>query len=194
MPIYFWLNRQYNALTLPIGLHGFLNRFHFICLNISLYVSLRLFSSSGCFLNVCLHELICHFFDFSNACVMLADHNSSGSVTKFFLTLFAYTLEFLLNSSKGDGMSDRRLVKLFIIVVECCLIAHFPVIVICLWLRFLSRLLQLHPSKCLQRKLCIEFVVVITTVVTVISIFANTTENFTSTKQFFPSYKVILLL
>jgi hypothetical protein len=68
---------------------------------------------------------------------MLMDHNLSCSLTNFFLMLFPFTLEFLLIQSKGDGMSNRWLVKLFIIVAKCCPIAHFHVVVICLWLRFL---------------------------------------------------------
>jgi hypothetical protein len=76
-------------------------------------------------------------FDFQNACAMLMDYNLSHWLTNFFLILFACTLESLLNQSKGDGMSNCWLVKLFIIIAKCCPIAHFHVIVICLWLQFL---------------------------------------------------------
>ncbi len=65
------------------------------------------------------------------------DYNLSRSITSFFSMLFACTLEFLLNQSKGDGMSNHWLVKLFIIVTKCWSIAHFHVIVICVWLQFL---------------------------------------------------------
>jgi hypothetical protein len=94
----------------------------------------NLSSSSWWFLNVCLHELNYHFW-FPKCSAMLMDYNFSCSLTNFFVMLFACTLESLLNQSNGDGTSNHWLVKLFMIVAKCCPIAHFHVIVICLWLQ-----------------------------------------------------------
>jgi hypothetical protein len=134
MSISFYLNHGYNFLMLPIGLPSFLIGFTLFALSLKLYVSFHLSSSSWCFLNVCLHELNDHFWLLECMCNIDGLHLSC-SLTNFFLMLFACTLESLLNQSKGDGMSNRWLVKLFIIVAKCCPIAHFHVIVICLWLQ-----------------------------------------------------------